>query len=665
MKKLLLCLVLIGLLVLALGGVAGATPPTLTADPIAPTVSAVEPSSAPNDIDTPVTITGTDFTAVMDDTGTVVLTPPTASLGGTPLTNVTYVDSTTLTATVPWGIDPGIYELTVVNPDGGSGSLPGAFTVTQGLGTWNGGDLFGGDVRQIMMKPGDPDTLYAVAYGVVGLFRSRDAGEHWAYVSDVVGINNGKFAVDPLHPSWLYGYDPSGLFRSTDEGDTWTKIMPNTWPDGRDLYFAQVYVSPHDAQTLFISSADEPDYAYPPGAAGLIRSTDGGATWHIVADLEGVNVQCVSFHPTDPLKMVLASDAGQVFQSTDGGGTWNEVTKPPLSSIGLFGVITYNPYKPTEVWIACTDTPQTSVSGHIYKSTDAAFTSWQDVRPADGSGAQMVKFSGADSVYIGGRHSTDGGLTWEPFGPITGAADVVFDPRDAQRLYVGDSVFGVQKTTDGGLTWQVKDQGLTGMVCHAMEVSPADPLRIFTPFLGWQGFYRSIDGAGSWSPVSLAGTFWVRQAFEDPFDSEHLYALSEGLHVSTDGGGSWSDLGWNLSPASPSGGPHVMVPDPFAAGHLLLGWNSGAWAAGTGRLYSSSDHGASWQEVTMPKALTSINSIAYDPETPGMVWLTTNATGVYRSVNGGSSWERVETRSNPSCSMRAASPSPRTPGTSW
>ena len=227
--------------------------------------------------------------------------------------------------------------------------------------------------------------------------------------------------------------------------------------------------------------------------------------------------------------MVLATDAGQVFQSTDGGGTWNEVTKPPLSSIGLFGVITYNPYKPTEVWIACTDTPQTSVSGHIYKSTDAAFTSWQDVRPADGSGAQMVKFTGADSVYIGGRHSTDGGLTWEPFGPITGAADVVFDPRDAQRLLRRRQ--RVRCAEDHRRRPDLAGQG-PGADRHglsSMEVSPADPLRIFTPFLGWPGFYRSIDGAGSWSPVSLAGTFWVRQAFEDPFDSEHLYALSERL----------------------------------------------------------------------------------------------------------------------------------------
>ena len=46
-----------------------------------------------------------------------------------------------------------------------------------------------------------------------------------------------------------------------------------------------------------------------------------------------------------------------------------------------------------------------------------------------------------------------------------------------------------------------------------------------------------------------------------------------------------------------------MEPDPFEAGHLLLAWNSGAWAAGTGQLYSSSDHGASWQAVTMPPAV--------------------------------------------------------------
>jgi hypothetical protein len=68
-----------------------------------------------DDVDTPVTITGADFTAVMDGTGTVVVTSPTASLAGTALTNATWVHRTTLTAKVPWGLDPGVYTLTVVN----------------------------------------------------------------------------------------------------------------------------------------------------------------------------------------------------------------------------------------------------------------------------------------------------------------------------------------------------------------------------------------------------------------------------------------------------------------------------------------------------------------------------------------------------------------------
>ena len=54
-------------------------------------MTAVAPAAAPNDIDTLVTITGSGFAAVMDGTGTVVLTSPTVSLGGTALTNVTWV----------------------------------------------------------------------------------------------------------------------------------------------------------------------------------------------------------------------------------------------------------------------------------------------------------------------------------------------------------------------------------------------------------------------------------------------------------------------------------------------------------------------------------------------------------------------------------------------
>jgi hypothetical protein len=45
----------------------------------------------------------------------------------------------TLTATVPWGLDPGVYTVTVANPGGESGILTYIFIVTHGIGVWASG----------------------------------------------------------------------------------------------------------------------------------------------------------------------------------------------------------------------------------------------------------------------------------------------------------------------------------------------------------------------------------------------------------------------------------------------------------------------------------------------------------------------------------------------
>ena len=582
-----------------------------------PTVSGIDPASGANDIDTPVTITGVDLAAT-----------PTASLGTTALTHVTWVSATTLTATVPWGMNPGVYALTVGNPDGGTATLASAFTVTQGIGQWNGGNLFGGDVNQILMKPGDPNTLYAVASGINGLFRSRDAGEHWTHVGADGGIFAGRYAVDPSHPDWIYSFDYRGLHRSQDEGDTWAAVMPHIWPDGRQPVSPQVYVSPYDPQVLFVGSSESYDGPTANGAYGLIKSIDGGASWQIVADMEGVPVQSVAFHPSDPLKMVLATSDGHVYQSTDGGDTWDAVTKPPLSSLGRGAVIAYNPYRPSEVWL-------TSAYA-IYKSTDATLTIWQDVTPpATVSVFMFVTFTAADSVYVRRYHSTDGGTSWQPFGPSTAYGEITFDPANHQIGYIGDSPAGVQKTTDGGQTWEVKNQGLTGMFCSSLEVSRADPLRVYATFGG--RVFRSNDGASSWTDIPSPGGL-VR---EDPFDPQRLYAESlDSTYVSTDRGDSWSDLGWNATPSSSAGMLWRMAADPYHAGHLLVGTS-------TGLVYSSSDHGASWQQVTMLQNQAWIKSIVFDPETTGLVYLGTDGGGVYRSTNSGTSWDRIDDQQQP------------------
>jgi hypothetical protein len=78
----------------------------------------ITPNSGYNDVDVDVVIGGADF-----------VDPPAVYLGAYALTNVVWVSDTTINATVPMGLTPGVYALTVTNPDSQSDTLPAAYTV--------------------------------------------------------------------------------------------------------------------------------------------------------------------------------------------------------------------------------------------------------------------------------------------------------------------------------------------------------------------------------------------------------------------------------------------------------------------------------------------------------------------------------------------------------
>jgi photosystem II stability/assembly factor-like uncharacterized protein len=82
--------------------------------------------------------------------------------------------------------------------------------------------------------------------------------------------------------------------------------------------------------------------------------------------------------------------------------------------------------------------------------------------------------------------------------------------------------------------------------------------------------------------------------------------------------------------------------DPHQSGHLLTALVNGLYGIGTGFLYGSSDYGASWQAITLPQEVAWISSIVFDPETPGLVYLATGGTGVYRSIDSGTVWHRID-----------------------
>ncbi len=101
-------------------------------DGTAPTIDAVVPDHVPLGMDSVVTITGANFFNTPDS-----ITPD--RIGETPdgirvsidgiMLAVTFVDSTTLKATVPGTVAEGVYDVTVTNPDDQSVTLPRGLTV--------------------------------------------------------------------------------------------------------------------------------------------------------------------------------------------------------------------------------------------------------------------------------------------------------------------------------------------------------------------------------------------------------------------------------------------------------------------------------------------------------------------------------------------------------
>jgi photosystem II stability/assembly factor-like uncharacterized protein len=110
-----------------------------------------------------------------------------------------------------------------------------------------------------------------------------------------------------LDPPVLF---PGGLFRSADGGRTWTRIF--------DFHFTNcVAVSPRHSSILYVGTTDHP-YHDASQARGLLKSTDGGNTWHPQnTGLANQNISCIAINPHDPSVLVLGTGGNGGYVGVD------------------------------------------------------------------------------------------------------------------------------------------------------------------------------------------------------------------------------------------------------------------------------------------------------------------------------------------------------------
>ena len=294
------------------------------------------------------------------------------------------------------------------------------------------------------------------------------------------------------------------------------------------------------------------------------------------------------------------------FRSDDGGASWSPI------DAGLSNPV---------IW-ALAITPQ----GTVYAATEG------DSKPGG-------VFQSADGRTW--RRTVRGLSTLE----ITALAVEAAGPGTPSILWAGTPSLGVFRSPNGGGVWRrVPIPGVSGPV-NAIAVDPAHAGTAYVLAYERDGFggltihlFKTLDAGRTWSRLPLpAGTF--SGLTRDPRDGT-LWVTGFGIARSTDGGLTWVAPG-GISPADflvdlafdPSS-PQVL----YAAGYRPP---PSRFEPSEGRLYKSTDGGASWTRTDAGLAASfGVQKVLVSPARSQVVYAASFGV-LFRSADAGAHWDRV------------------------
>jgi photosystem II stability/assembly factor-like uncharacterized protein/tetratricopeptide (TPR) repeat protein len=313
------------------------------------------------------------------------------------------------------------------------------------------------EVWDVDINPRNSKVIYAVVKGQ-GIYRSTDGGYHWQAAERTFETVE-SLTIDPTDPSILYAPIWDAILKSTDSGTTWELIAV-----GKDALPEPV---------------------------------------HVLAVVPGNN------------QIIYAGTEGGVYRSSNGGQNWEARNKgmvdTPIYTLAIGsrdGELVYAAGKGAEIW----------------RSIDGGSSPWEKLS------SDYFK----EAIYA-----------------------LALDPENSQWIYAGTNESTVVFSINGGRDWQRRNSGLKheplSLNIASLAIDPRDPDIIYagTGFrsnLDGHGVYKSTDGGRSWKSINNGlpvdttwlGGYYVQSIAIDPNDSQTIYAAGfGGLYKSTDGGQLW------------------------------------------------------------------------------------------------------------------------------
>lgn len=450
-----------------------------------------------------------------------------------------------------------------------------------------------------------------------GLYKTTDGGKTWEQLTSGLPTKNlGHIGISIAASNTQRVYaivdaDNGGLFRSDDAGATWKRMDGDSRIWGRGWYFEKVSVDPKNADTVYVSNTC------------FYRSTNGGAAFTAIKGAPGGDdYQGVWIDPTDPSRMILASDQGVVI-SNDGAQTWSSWYNQPTAE--FYHVITDNQFP---YWIYGAQQDSGAIGTPSRTSYRGLWT--RDWRPIA---------AGGESGYIAPdpqNPRTLFGTTVDQFDQVTGqdrdispelahpgvyrhtwTLPVVFSPRTHNLYYSSQVLF---RSADRGKSWSIISPDLTrknpGIPSNLDSVTAKDNSAGSRPGVIYTVAPSPLDGGLIW-----AGT-------DDGY-----------IQLTRDEGKHWT----NVTP--PALTPWSKVSLIEASRYS----SSTAYAAvirnrlddDTPYIYRTRNAGRTWQNIAAGiPAGSFVHVVREDPLRSGLLYAGTEH-GVYVSFNDGAHWERL------------------------
>ena len=568
--------------------------------------------------------------------------------GGKSWANVGLRDSRQIGALIVDPKNPDIVLVAAIGHAFGPNAERGVFRSADGGKTWTK-VLYKDDntgAIDVTFDPHDAKIVYAALWQVrrqpwnfssggpgSGLYRSADGGLTWTQLKGnglpggILGrIDVSVSAADPKRVYAMIEAEQGGLYRSDDAGAHWSRISDDGRIRQRAWYFSKVYADPKNIDSVYVLNT------------GMLRSSDGGKTWALVAAPHGDH-HGLWIDPADSRHLINANDGGATV-SLDGGETWSTQDNQPTAQFYHVAVDNRFPY-----WVYGAQQDNSNLA--IASADDEGVIGPRDWYPAGGGECGFVLPDPRDALIIYsnsengiGRYDkrreqvqdisawpvdNSGHPASELAHRFNWTAPMALSPHDADTMYVASEV--VWKTSDHGNSWKIISPDLTRND-RTKQLASGGPL---TKDITSVEYYDTI--------FALA---------ESPKTKGLLWAGSDDglVHVSADAGAHWDNVTpkelpqWStvsmLEPSPHNGDVAYLAIDR----HKLDDIKPYAW--------KTHDRGKSWTRISagLPDGAV-VHAVREDPVRAGLLYAGTER-GVFVSFDDGAHWQSLQLNLPPS-----------------